>query len=838
MSSGILEKPFATESSESERAGEGQGLNTIEASRRFAKYGANEIAATATRGAIVSYLSHFTHPLVLILLVASIISAFVGETTSASIIALIVLLSVTLDFIQERRSGKAAERLRNAVALRASVVRDGQMRDLPARELVPGDLVHLSVGDLVPADARVIEAKDFFVNQAALTGESFPVEKTVDDVNEKNALIYLGSSVTSGEAKVVLTKTGSVTEFAHLAQAVTAEPPETAFERSSRGFGVLVMKVIAALVLFVFLVNIAFHRDALDSFLFAIALAVGLTPGLLPMIVSVTLAHGAMRLVKKRVIVKRLSAIEDLGGVDIFCTDKTGTLTEGAITLDSYVDSEGHEDEHVLFVASLNAQFQTGLRSPLDEAILRRKPDALLNYAKIDEAPFDFQRRRLSVVVEGENLRLLICKGAPESILEVCGEFEQDGLRRLLDAPARGRCNATFAELSRKGYRVLGVAYRDVSAEKKTRFAASDERALTFLGFMAFLDPPKQSAAATLQALKRDGIEVKVLTGDNEIITRKICEAVGLEIRGIITGDELENAVDDALPQLAQRHTVFARVSPDQKRRIIEALQKAGHAVGYLGDGINDAPSLRAADVGLSVDSAVDVAREAADLILLRKSLHVVHDGIVEGRRTFGNIMKYILMGTSSNFGNMFSMAGASLLLPFLPMLPPQILLNNLLYDLSQITIPGDRVDPDYLRKPKKWSVGLIRRYMFGMGMVSSVFDFLTFGLLLWVFHAGEKLFRTGWFIESLATQTLVILVIRTRNAPWRSRPSKGLIYSVTGCVIIGGLLPFTPLATLLGFVKPPLTLLGTIGMMTVVYLAVAEWMKRRIAAQLYSTPR
>jgi P-type Mg2+ transporter len=803
------------------------GLSAAEAARRFALYGANEVAPGAVRSDLVIFLSHFAHPLVLILLFASVVSAFLGEAANASIIAIIILLSVTLDYVQERRSGKAAERLRQAVALRATVIRDGAAHTIPARELVPGDLVQLAAGDLVPADACILEAKDFFVDQAAFTGESFPVEKTAGETNEKEHMVYLGTSVTSGEALVTLTRTGAATEFAHLARTLAAKPPETEFERGTRGFGLFIMRVVLGLVLFVFFVNVAFHRHTLDSFLFAVALAVGLTPGLLPMIMSVTLAHGAIRLAKRHVIVKRLAAIEDLGSIDVLCTDKTGTLTEGAITLVRHVDPDGREDEQVLFFALLNATHQTGLRSPLDEAILRHEHGDLPRYAKVDEIPFDFERRRLSVVVRGEGRVLLIAKGAPESVFDVCAEVEQRGARRPLDALARERCNATFTALSEDGYRVLGLAYRDVSDEHKTHYSSGDERELVFLGFAAFLDPPKKSATATLHALVRDSVEVKVLTGDSEIVTRKICAEVGLKVRGVITGDELERVSYDALPQVVQHHTVFARVSPDQKRQIIAALQRSGHAIGYLGDGINDAPSLRAADVGLSVDSAVDVAREAADLILLRKSLHVVHDGIIEGRRTFGNVMKYILMGTSSNFGNMFSMAGASLLLPFLPMLPSQILLNNLLYDLSQVTIPGDRVDLDYLQKPKKWNVALIRRYMIWMGLVSSVFDFLTFGVLLWVFKAGAELFRTGWFIESLATQTLVILLIRTRKAPWRSRPSRALLLSTLACVATGTLLPFTPLAGLLGFVRPPLTLLAVIALMLTIYLGMAELMKR-----------
>ncbi|HMV85408.1 MAG TPA: magnesium-translocating P-type ATPase [Blastocatellia bacterium] len=824
MDTGIVAIPNANQAEDNKVY---QGFSTAEAKRRLAMYGANEIAPRAVRSALVEFLLHFTNPLVLILLVASAVSVFAGEATNAVIIAVIILLSVLLDFIQERRSNKAAAALRASVALHATVIRDGIAQTISANEIVPGDLVQLTVGDLVPADGRIVQAKDFFVDQAAFTGESFPVEKKSGDGVEKSSIVWLGTHVTSGEAQIVITSTGAATEFAHLAKSLVTAPPETEFERGTRQFSLFVMRVVIGLVFFVLLVNLAFHRPALESFLFAIALAVGLTPGLLPMIASVTLAHGATRLVKKQVIVKRLAAIEDLGSMDVLCTDKTGTLTEGVITLERHVDLTGREDEQTLFLALLNATHQTGLRSPLDDAILRHEHAALPLYDKVDEMPFDFERRRLSVVVHNGGKTLLITKGAPEAVLAVCREYELSGERKPFDELAREQADATFTALSQDGYRALGVAYRDVTAEGRVHFTNADERDLVFVGFAGFLDPPRKSATPTLHALKRDAVEVKVLTGDNEIVTRKICDEVGLEVRGTITGEELEKVSATALPQLAQRLTIFARVPPDQKRRIISALQQSGHAVGYLGDGINDAPSLHEADVGLSVDTAVDVAREAADLILLRKSLHVIHAGIIEGRRTFGNVMKYILMGTSSNFGNMFSMAGASLLLPFLPMLPPQILLNNLLYDFSQITIPGDRVDVDYLLKPRKWSVVLIRRYMIWMGLVSSVFDFLTFGVLLWVFHASAPLFRTGWFIESLATQTLVILVIRTRNAPWRSTPSRSLLVSTLACVAVGALLPFTPLAGLLGFAQPPLTLLATIALMVMVYLALAELMKR-----------
>lgn len=807
------------------------GLTTVEASRLREQFGRNELAAEKKKGALLVLLGYFASPLVLILLIVSIISLFVGESTNAIIIAVIVVISVVLDYVQERRSGRAVEKLRASISLRATVVRDGVPVQVDAGELVPGDLIRLAVGDLVPADARLFKAKDLFLDQAAFTGESFPVEKTVvpeGAPDPSKATVYLGTTVTGGEGEAIISKTGANTEFAHLARSLTAKPPPTEFERGISGFSGFITKVVLGLVAVVFVINIAVHRNAIESLLFALALAVGLTPELLPMIVSVTMARGALRLSRKQVIVRRLSSIVDLGSMDIFCTDKTGTLTEGAITLERHVDLAGNPNERVFFLALLNATLQSGLRNPLDEAILRHVHAELPRYSKIEELPFDFMRRRLSVVVRDETgRRSLITKGAPESVLAVSTSYEKDGAALPFDDAARAVFETTFTGLGREGYRVLGIAVRELSPETGDIFTNEDERDLVFVGFAAFLDPPRTSAATTLKSLRHDGVEVKVLTGDNEIVTAKICEQVGLSVSGIITGAELEKVTDEALPRVAERNTIFARVSPDQKRRIIEALQSGGHGVGYLGDGINDAPSLRMADCGLSVDGAVDVAREAADLVLLNKSLHVVHDGIREGRRTFGNIMKYVLMGTSSNFGNMFSMAGAAFLLPFLPMLPSQILLNNLLYEMAQITIPGDMVDREYLQSPRKWNVKLIQGYMLWMGLLSSAFDFFTFGLLLYVFRADAALFRTGWFIESLATQTLVILVIRTQHAPWRSRPARGLVISSVSCVLLGVLIPFSPVAGWLGFAPPPVSLLAAIAGILVTYLGLAEVVKR-----------
>jgi Mg2+-importing ATPase len=579
------------------------------------------------------------------------------------------------------------------------------------------------------------------------------------------------------------------------------------------------------LVLFAFLVNALQRREILESFLFAVALAVGLTPELLPMIVTVTLTRGAVRMARRKVIVKRLAAIENLGGMDVLCSDKTGTLTRGEISVERHVDVRGEDDERVIMLAVLNSTFQTGLKSPLDEAILRHEHSGIAGYTAVDEIPFDFSRRRLSVVVDDRGQRLLVTKGAPESVLPICARVIVAGKEEPLDARWGGEADALFRRLSADGFRVLAVAWRPVDAQP--RYGVADERDLVLAGFAAFLDPPRADVAETLVALRADGVTVKILTGDNELVAQRICREVGLATGRVVLGHEIETLSPRAIGALAERTEVFARVSPAQKTRIIEGLRARGRVVGCLGDGINDAPALRAADVGVSVDTAVDVARDAADIILLEKGLGVLHDGVVEGRRSFGNIMKYLLMSTSSNFGNMVSMAAASLVLPFLPMLPLQILVNNFLYDLAQLAIPADRVDRTYLVRPGRWRVDFIRRYMLTLGPLSSAFDFLTFAVMLGLFRADPVLFRTGWFVESLATQTLVIFVIRTADRPWASRPARGLVLGVVGALAVGVLLPYSPLADWLGFTPLPPLFFGVLLVMTATYLALVETVKR-----------
>jgi len=748
-----------------------------------------------------------------------VVSAALGQVASSVVIALMVVLGAGLNFVQAYRSEVAARRLRERVAQRATVVRDGVACELPALAVVPGDVVHLAAGDLVPADGALMSAKDLFLNEATLTGESLPTEK------HPGARVFRGTSVVSGVGIARVETTGAATELGRIAAQLTGRPPETEFERGTRHFGFLILQVVVFLVLFVFLVNAVLRHDLLESFLFSVALAVGLTPELLPMIVSITLASGAVRMAKKRVIVKQLAAIENFGSMDILCSDKTGTLTVGEIAVDRHVDLHGESDEAVIRLAALNSVYQTGLRSPMDEAILRHEHPAVARYARLDEIPFDFDRRRISVVVDDGDECLLIVKGAPESVLPICTHVELDGAAKELDTTTLAQVEALFRRLSGDGYRVLAVAYRPV--ERRASYAVSDERELTLAGFAAFLDPARDDVAATIAALRADGVIVKILTGDNELVTARICAGVGLASGAIVLGADVDRMSDPALAAVAERTTVFARVSPTQKNRIIQALRSRGHVVGCVGDGINDAPALRSADVGISVDSAVDVAREAADIVLLEKRLDVLHDGVVEGRRAFGNIMKYVLMGTSSNFGNMLSMAGAALLLPFLPMLPLQILLNNFLYDLSQVAIPADRVDRSYLVKPRHWNIAFIRRYMFVLGPVSSAYDFLTFAVMLGVFHAGPTLFRTGWFVESLATQTLVIFVIRTAGRPWTNAPSRALASGVGASVAVGIALPFTPLAGWLGFAPLPPLFFATLLTMVAAYLVLVEVVKR-----------
>ena len=823
------------------------GLSSAEAGERLQQYGANRLAPATQRSVVLQFLAHFKNPLVLVLLVASGVSALTGDLTGALIIGLIVLMSVTLDFVQAYRAGRAAEQLALKVAVTASVLRNGNILELPVTQLVVGDVVLLSAGNLVPADARVLQANDFFVNQAQLTGEPFPVEKrppampaaehtqaTLQDwALESTDCVFMGSSVVSGSARILIGRTGGSTALGQIAVSLATDAPPTAFEIGTRRFGMLIMRLTLLLVLFTLLVNVAFERPLLESFLFAVALAVGLTPELLPMVVSVTLTRGALRMAALKVIVKRPSAIQDMGAMDVLCTDKTGTLTEARIRLERHIDASGQSNPQVLALAYLNSYFESGLKSPLDDAILAHQEIDVSGWSKIDEVPFDFERRRVSVLVQRESARRLVVKGAPEDVLRLCTRYQSSsGASVALDPPARARIDALFDSLGQEGFRALGIAWRDVALDHP-HAVVSDESELVFAGLAAFLDPPKASAGQALQAMAASGVAVKILTGDNERVTRHVCTELGVPVNGVLTGTEIAAMNDDALRARVADVNLFCRVNPSQKNRIILALKVRGHVVGYLGDGINDAPSLHTADVGISVEGAVDVAKQAAAMILLEKDLMVLHKGILEGRRTFGNVMKYIMMATSSNFGNMFSMAAATLFLPFLPMLPLQILLNNLLYDVSEITLPLDNVDAEDLAQPKRWDMTFIRNFMLTIGPISSLFDFLTFYLLLRLFDAHESLFRTGWFVESIATQVLVIFVIRTRRNPLRSHPNGWLVATSLAVVATAMALPFTPLAPYLGFTPLPLAFFGLLTALLGLYLLMVEggkqWFYRRL---------
>jgi Mg2+-importing ATPase len=802
------------------------GLSEAEAADRLRTIGPNLLESHRRFLLLRLLASRFRNPLIILLICASALSAATGDTTSAIVITVMLTMSVLLDALQEHRAGKAAEQLRESVAITSRVVRAGQERRIPAREIVPGDVVLLSAGDLVPADGRLLDGDDCFVNQAMLTGEPYPVEKrpgTGDDA------LSQGSSVVSGWARLLVLQTGRATTLGQIGQRLQSAPPTPEFERGARAFGLLILRLAMLMVGFVVLVNLVRQRPGLESFLFAIALAVGLTPELLPMVVSVTLARGALRMASRKVIVKRLAAIHDLGAMDLLCTDKTGTLTEGRIHLERHLDPSGRESERVLELAWLNSHFESGLKSPMDDAILQHAEITGEGWTKLDETPFDFERRRVAVLVtKAEAEPLLVVKGALEDVLRLSRDYEGDSPADLrpLDAGARAAMLGRFEELGREGFRVLGVAWKRMPAGA-THATAKDECDLAFAGFAGFADPPKASAREALKGLAENGIALKVVTGDNEWVTQHVCREVGLTVESLLTGPELDRLDDDALAARVESTAVFCRVTPLQKNRVILALKKRGRVVGYLGDGINDAPSLHAADVGISVESAVDVAREAADLILLEPDLGVLCHGVLEGRRTQGNILKYVMMATSSNFGNMFSMAGASVILPFLPMLPGQVLLNNFLYDLSEVAIPMDGVDVAELRRPRRWDIRFIRSFMVAVGPVSSIFDFLTFWLMLRVFHAGEALFHTGWFVESLATQVLVIFVIRTRGNPFRSRPSTLLTVTSLSAVLVGALLPFTPLGTRLGFVPLPWGFFLALSGMVVAYLAGVELVKR-----------
>ena len=802
------------------------GLSSQEAARRLRELGPNQPRRPRLAASTADLLRAAANPLVIILLVAAVFSAFLGQVVNAAIIAAMVFASIGINTWQTVRSSSAVKRLQAQIAPTATVLRDGRWAEVHRADIVVGDVIRLSAGDLVPADARLLEADYLHVQQAALTGESLPVEKRVSSERTRRGpdapdLVFLGTSIVSGSGTAIVLATGPQTAFGDVVERLAARPDETEFERGTRRFGLLILRTVIFLVLFILVVNVSLGRDPLESVLFSVALAVGLTPEFLPMITTVTLAQGAVRMANEKVIVKHLSSIQNLGSIDVLCSDKTGTLTAGTMSLDESLDVGGNPSERTRTLAYLNSRFQSGIHSPLDAAVLEHDAHDVDGWTKTDEIPFEFERRRLSVVVERDGEYLLITKGAPESVIDAC----------ILDEDARRTCLDVYRRASERGSRVLAVAYRRVPRPRGWKIA--DECELTLAGFVTFADHVLDDVASSIEALRRDGVEIKILTGDNELVTRHLCKQVGLDGDRIVLGSEVERLDEPALARIADTTRVFARVSPAQKHRIIRALKAHGHVVGFLGDGINDAPSLHGADVGISVAGAADIAREAADIVLLERRLSVLHAGILAGRRSFGNVLKYLLMGTSSNFGNMFSMAGAALFLPFLPMLPTQILANNFLYDLAQITIPTDSVDPRHVVRPQKWDIRLIRNFMLLMGPISSVFDFATFFVLLHVFRFGPRLFQTGWFLESIATQTLVLFVIRTSGRPWRNRPSVPLAITTVLVVVVAFILPFSPAAEALRFAAPPASYFAFVVVVIAMYLAVVEVAKQVVFRRL-----
>jgi len=811
-----------------------KGLTEQQAKSRLQDYGLNEPAKKKKRTALVQLLLMFLNPLVIVLLIIGTFSFFFGGKISAFLVFLMALMSVGLSFVQEYRANKAAEKLNEMVRTTATVWRSGRSKEISIRDIAPGDIVDLFAGDMIPADLRIISCKDLFINQASLTGESFPIEKLSTPIQTKsNSIVdlrniaFMGSSVVSGTALGVAVKTGISTQFGELSRRLATIRIETNFDKGVRKFVWLMIKAMCFMVLFIFSINALRRGNFMESLLFSLGVAVGLTPEMLPMLVTINLSKGAILMSRKEVIVKRLNSIQNFGAMDVLCTDKTGTLTMDKIVLERHCDVVRKEDDDVLRFAYLNSFYQTGLKNLLDRAILKHEKLLLNQHKKIDEIPFDFSRKIMSVIVEMDGKHRIISKGAPEEIFKRCPRYELEGEILDIDPLIISDLKEEYDDLSADGFRVLAIAYKDMEL-KKEAYSKDDEKDLILKGYVAFLDPPKPSAKMAIKALKKLGIDFKVLTGDNELVTKKICSEVGLDVKGLVTGDQVEKASNEELRALVKTTNIFARLSPLQKEKVIYALHENGHIVGYLGDGINDAPALKTSDVGISVNNAVDIAKESADIILLKKSLMVLEDGVVEGRKTFGNIVKYIKMGSSSNFGNMFSMTGGIMFLPFLPMLPIQILLNNFLYDVSQIAIPTDDVDSDYISKPRPWNVGYIKKFMFIIGPISSIYDFLTYGVMLFIFHANAELFHTGWFIESLCTQTLVIHIIRTGKIPFiESRPSRFLVLMSIMIVTIGIGIPFSPLARHFGFVAPPPAYFIALFLMVSTYLVLVQIVKK-----------
>lgn len=813
------------------------GLPANEAKQRLLKYGSNEPTKKKRNHILVEFFSRFLQPLVIALLVISFISFFFGEKISALMIAIMAIASVVLSFIQETKANRDADKLIDLVQVMTNVIREDKMISVRMKDLVPGDIIELAAGDMIPADLRIISATDLFINQSSFTGESYPVEKyAVTDQKDVTISSYItsalmGSSVISGVARGVVVNTGAQTQLGLMSEKLQQKSVPTAFDRGVKDFTLMMIKFMVSLALIVFIINTLSKGNPFEALIFALAVAVGLAPEMLPMEVAINLSRGAIKMAKKEVIVKRLDSIQNFGAMDILCTDKTGTLTLDDITLVKYLNTLAEEDEDVLRMAYIVSNFQNGIHSILEAAVLKYKTLDMSGYEKIDEIPFDFQRRIMSVAIKKGNDTMIITKGAPEEVFKRSTKYEINGQILPLTTKELGILQREYEKLSSQGFRVVAVAYNDYHAVIKKDFVIEDEKDLIFKGLTCFFDPPKPTAAETITNLEKLGIKLKILTGDNELVTEKVCQEVNLPIIGTITGEEIEKITEAELEQKVENISLFTRINPLQKEKIIKALQANKHTVGFLGDGVNDALALKAADVGISVNNAAGIAKDTADIILLRKSLSVLTDCVIEGRKTFGNIVKYVKMGSSSNFGNMFSMTGASLVLPFLPMMPTQILLNNFLYDVSQISLPTDSVDAEYINSPRPWNIHSLKKFMFFIGPISSLFDYITYGVMWFVFSANtlvtQSTFHTGWFLESLTTQTLVIYIIRTNKIPFiQSSPSKPLLITTISVLVFALLLVNSGIGRYLGFTPLPWLYYVILSVMIILYLGLVQLVK------------
>lgn len=807
------------------------GLSESEAEERAERSGLNRLKPKKRIDTFTLLTAQFKSPIIIILIFAAILSTFLGDTTDAIIILTIICISGVLGFWQEKGAASAVQKLLEIVQIKTRVVRDVKEKEIPVEKVVPGDIIILSAGSVVPGDSLIITSKDLFVDESTLTGETFPVEKSAAVLSRETALsqrintLFMGTHVVSGSGKVVVVKTGINTEFGKVSERLKLRPAETEFEHGIKKFGFLLMEVTLVMIFLIFALNVYLQKPVVDSFLFSLAIAVGLTPQLLPAIISINLSHGAKRMAEKKVIVKKLNSIENFGSMNVLCSDKTGTLTEGKVNIYSFVDPDGKSSDKVMLYAQLNAKYQTGFVNPIDEAIINYREFNLADYKKLDEIPYDFLRKRLSILIADKNDNIIITKGALKNVIEICDFIEKENGKVEEIESSLDRINNYYSEMSGNGYRVLGIAYKKISGNSPIK--KDSEKAMTFLGFILLYDPPKKNIIETISDLSKTGVSLKIITGDNKLTAESISRQIGLKDTKIITGAEIRQLSDEALYRSVNNINIFAEVEPNQKERIILALKKAGNVVGYMGDGINDASALHAADVGISVDKAVDVAKEAADIVLLETDLEVLLSGILEGRTTFANTIKYVFMATSANFGNMFSVAGASLFLPYLPFLPKQILLINLLTDLPEMTIATDNVDSDWIEKPRRWDIKFIRRFMMIFGVISSVFDYLTFAVLILLLNADEIQFRTGWFLESVVSAVLIVLVIRTRKPFFKSRPGRYLIITTFAIVVFTLFVPVSPLIELFGFTPLPPMFLLLISIIIAGYVLSAEIAKK-----------